>query len=290
MILSAALFGLVPFLTKTSYFYGGNAINTLFYRNFFSMVFSFFFVKKNHRGAKVSSVKLFYIFIISLLVGGTTLLLNIAYEVLATGIVTSIHFFYPVVIALTSRVFFKDNLTSTKYFSIIMAVVGLLLLMGANKNFDIYGMLLAFLSAVTYGFYIILMEKKGISEVNVFTTSFLLSFFIMLQTMIFNAGTLSVFFIVNSKFLISTIALSICSSFLGVIFLQKGIFLIGSTKASMMSLVEPIVALFCGIVLLKEDIEISSLFGCTILIFSLHLFFKDKGEAKDNLRKEVDLT
>lgn len=283
VVLSAILFGLVPLLTKYIYMSGGNAISVLFYRNLFSLIILVFLIPKKNMRETVPINKVIWIFFVSILVGMTTLLLNKSYELIPTGIATNIHFFYPIIIAIISRIFFKNRLGYKNYFSIIIIIIGLFFLMGFSKGFNLYGGILALLSAVTYGLYILLMEKKELAELNVYITTFLLAFFIVLQILLLHFSFSSINLHMDLKAMLFSFLLAICSSLFGVVFLQKGILILGSTKASMLCLFEPLVSLVCGIVFLREEVKTFTIVGCIFLLLGLYLFFSDKEEADEKV-------
>ena len=58
--------------------------------------------------------------------------------------------------------------------------------------------------------------------------------------------------------------------------LQIGIRLIGSTKASILCLAEPITSVVCGVVLLNEQLSIMKLIGCAFILLSSYAITKDK--------------
>ena len=60
-----------------------------------------------------------------------------------------------------------------------------------------------------------------------------------------------------------------------VALLQIGIRLIGSTKASILCLAEPITSVVCG-VLLNEQLSIMKLIGCAFILLSSYSITKDK--------------
>ena len=99
VIASAVLFGLMPLLAKEIYAMGGTALSLCVYRFLFSIPF-LCAVVKGEKGQTFSITKeeAKKIFILSLGCAGTPFLLFQSYQYISSGMATTIHFIYPVLV------------------------------------------------------------------------------------------------------------------------------------------------------------------------------------------------
>lgn len=66
--------------------------------------------------------------------------------------------------------------------------------------------------------------------------------------------------------------LALCSSFLAIVWLQKGIRYLGSTTASLFCLFEPVTSLIVGIFFLQEAASTPKLLGSALILLALLCF------------------
>lgn len=99
------------------------------------------------------------VFLLSLFRAATSLSLVIAYQNIASGVASTIHFMYPLVVAVVMMCFFRERGSVWTFAAIGMSIVGAVLLSLGNVDFShgdtTLGIVSATVSVVAYGGYIV---------------------------------------------------------------------------------------------------------------------------------------
>ena len=141
------------------------------------------------------------------------------------------------------------------------------------------GLLLAAGSGLTYAFYMVQLEKTRLSHQNAYKISFYLAIFILLETLVYHLLFSSIQFILPWNAYGLILLLSLVSSFLAVVLLQKGIQYLGSSTASLFCLFEPVTSVVCGALFLKEALTPAKIIGCCIIFTALIIMSREQHTA-----------
>ena len=144
-LIASATFGLIPLFSIPALENGVGLDSLLFYR--FSLasvlVAVLMWVKKIPFDIQKSEFGI--AFILGTLYAITALWLTEAYLYIPSGVATTIHFLYPVVVSLIMFVFYKDKLTMPILLAMAMAVSGVYMLSGGHTpggSINIKGLML----------------------------------------------------------------------------------------------------------------------------------------------------
>lgn len=175
-ILSAVLFGVNPLLSKQIYAMGGNSVTLTFFRMMITAV-TFWIVNAvwMHKDYSVSRDEFKKLFFCAQGYCLTPYLLWSSYNYLPSGMATTIHFVYPVLVLIGSIVFYHERLTRKKAVSCLFCVTGILCLCQADGTVSLMGFLLAFVSGIVYTLYILLLDHCGLVDMHPYKLSFWLS-------------------------------------------------------------------------------------------------------------------
>ena len=103
------------------------------------------------------------VFFLSLFRAATSLSLVIAYQHIASGVASTIHFMYPLAVALAMMCLFREKGSVWVFAAIGMSIVGAVLLSLGNIDFTqgntALGIVSASVSVVSYGGYIVVCER-----------------------------------------------------------------------------------------------------------------------------------
>ena len=239
-VASAILFGITPLITTLIYQFGANSMTVVFFRSLFVIPMLALIMKINHISFDISLRDLKNTAIVAILGSGlTTILLFTSYSYIDIGCATTLHFLYPIFVSLLCYVLYKEQLGKRKILSLCMAFLGSVFFFEWKQSSNQIGLLLTIASACTYAFYMVQLEQ-----------AYLL-----------------------------IILLSIISSFLAVILLQKGISYLGSSTASIYCLFEPITSIIVGYLFLQEPMTINKIIGCILILSSLILISREKKDS-----------
>lgn len=94
----------------------------------------------------------------------TPLLLSSSYYFISSGMATTIHFVYPVFTLLGCVLFCHAPLSGVKVLCAALCSAGILMFYTPGQSGNAAGVLLAFLSGITYSFYIIYLDQSGLGN------------------------------------------------------------------------------------------------------------------------------
>lgn len=272
--LSAIIFGLMPLLTKIIIARGATSLTIPFFRVFYVTIVLFFVLKIKKIDFHLEKRDLLSVILTSIFGSGLTIIiLNESYNYVDTGIATSLHFLYPLFVAILCCFFYGEKIKKKQIISLSFALVGIICFM-SKGNGSLFGYLLAIASGLTYAFYLVKMDKTGLVKMNAFKLSFYLALFTTIEIFTMNLFMQDVVFKMDAIAYGLLLVLALSSSFLATVLLQKGVLLLGSTRASFICLLEPVTSMIVGILWLNEAFTFNKGLGGLAIIISLIIFLK----------------
>ena len=131
---SSSTFGLAPFFTISLLSSGFSSFEVLAYRwgvaSFTLIIFGIFLGETFCINRKDFGT----VFILSLFRAATSLSLVIAYQHIASGVASTIHFMYPLAVALAMMFFFREKKSFSILFAVVISLIGAALL--SSRNID----------------------------------------------------------------------------------------------------------------------------------------------------------
>lgn len=266
--LSAIIFGLMPLLTKIIIARGATSLTIPFFRVFYVTIVLFFVLKIKKIDLHLEKRDLLSVILTSIFGSGITIIiLNESYNYVDTGIATSLHFLYPLFVAILCCFFYGEKIKKKQIISLSFALIGIICFM-SKGNGSLFGYLLAIASGLTYAFYLVKMDKTGLVKMNALKLSFYLALFTTIEIFTMNLFMQYVVFKMDVLSYTLLLVLALSSSFLATVLLQKGMLLLGSTRASFICLLEPVTSMIVGILWLNEAVTFNKGLGGLAIIFS----------------------
>jgi len=271
VMISAIVFGSMPLMAKTAYQEGANAVTLTFLRFILVIPILYFFVKRDKKTTiGVSKKELKKLLIVGTMgYGATALTLYMSYNYIASGIATTLHFVYPVLVILTYVIFFKYPASSAKLLAVSLTLIGVLLLNNSSGDLNIIGVVLAFGSAITYSFYVIFLDRSGLKNMNALKMTMYLCIIASSMMLVFGLATGSLAFSMSPLGWGVSLLLSILVAFLGVSLFQIGVALIGPENTSILSTLEPITSIVIGVMIFNEVITTRMIFGFVSILVAV---------------------
>lgn len=267
VISSALIYGLMPLLAKFIYAEGVTPLSLVLLRNAFALLVVMIFAGASGTDLKVSPKLLPKICIIGLMCSCVTpLLLFSSYSFIPSGSATVLHFIYPAVVVLGEFMFLKSKLKCGHVISVIICVAGIALFYSPESKLNAEGSLLAILSGITYASYIVSLsafKHRKIPSVTFNFYTYLATTVIMIPVCIFTSQLklpVSV-----TGWLLSAV-FGFLVGFGAVILFQKGTFIIGGSKAAILSTLEPITSVIAGVLILGEPMSFLTFAGIVLVI------------------------
>lgn len=272
--LSAIIFGLMPLLTKIIIARGATSLTIPFFRVFYVTIVLFLVLKIKKIDLHLEKRDLISAILTSIFGSGLTIIiLNESYNYVDTGIAISLHFLYPLFVAILCCFFYGEKIKKKQIISLSFALVGIICFM-SKGNGSLFGYFLAIASGLTYAFYLVKMDKSGLVKMNALKLSFYLALFTTIEIFTMNLFMQEVVFKMDALSYGLLLVLALSSSFLATVLLQKGVLLLGSTRASFICLLEPVTSIIVGILWLNEAFTLNKGLGGLAIIISLIIFLK----------------
>jgi len=277
IILSACAFGIMPILAKLSYIGGANTYTTLFLRFFFAAIMLLYYLKSKGISMKVTRKQLFLVIIIG--VFGFTLTtssLFMSYNYISIGMASMIFYTYPSIVTLLAFMFNKEKIYKRKIISLVISLIGIYILIDTGSvSFNLKGIILAGTATLLYSLYVLGASHKEFRNIN----SYVLTFYISCASAVFMFITANVTgnFNIHISFyaLVSILLLAFISTVVALMAFLEGVRIIGPSKASIFSTIEPIVGLILGTLILKEPISVRIVIGSVFILLSVIILTRE---------------
>ena len=272
---AAASYGMNPLFALPLYAGGIGVNSVLFYRYAFAaLIYGLWlkFVKKT--SLKISLNEFFPLLILGLFFSLSSLTLFEAFKHIEAGIACTILFIYPVMVAVIMSLFFKERMTKTTMSSIFLTFSGILLLYKGkpDENLNLHGVMIVLLSALLYALYIVGVKNiKAVRHINRGKMSFYVMLFGLL-VYIYNLKFCTKLQIIDKPELwLCAVALSIIPTIVSLETLTVSIKLIGSTTTAILGALEPLTAIFIGVLLFNEHLTPRIFLGVMMVLSGVFL-------------------
>lgn len=270
-IISASTFGLIPVFSIPALNAGMSVNNVLFYRFLISMIIlgSYLLIKKH--SIKVKKEEFLTLAGLILLSGTTAFCLMKSYCYIPSGVATTIHFLYPVLVTVLMTLLFKERFSMWFGLAIALAVSGVATISGLSSGAEVnaIGLGYALMTVLTYALYIVGINKSKAGRMNGLT----MTFYVMVMLCVFFL-TLSLFegkiqMIPDFKVFGNITMLALFPTLLSNFTLIMAIKKIGSTTTAIMGCVEPVTAVMMGVLILGEPLFMHHIAGIALILTSV---------------------
>ena len=273
--IAAASYGMNPLFTLPLYSIGIGANSVLFYRYALAIIIYWIWLKLVKKvSLHLHREEIIPMLILSLLFSFSSLTLFDAFKYIEAGIACTILFIYPVLVAIIMAIFFNEKITKTTVNAILLTSVGIVLLYHGKSGLTLntHGVVVVFLSALFYALYIVGVKKiKAIQHVNRNKMSFYVMLFGLL-VYIFNLKFCTQLQIIDKPiFWLFPIGLALFPTIISLETINISIKLIGSTKTAILGALEPLTAIFFGILFFNEHLTIRISIGIVLIITGVFL-------------------
>lgn len=278
--IAAASYGTNPLFAIPLYARGLNVNSVLFYRYAIAvLIYALWlkFVKKI--SFKITKKELLPIFALGVLYSISSITLFSSFQFIEAGVACTILFIYPVIVALIMSIFFKEKLTKTVIGSIFLTSIGILLLYkGKNGiSLNINGIILVLFSALSYALYMIGINTiKPIQKIN----RAKLTFYVMtagLTVYIYNILTTTPLQTLSTPSMwVFAIGLALFPTIISLETITISIKLIGSTTTAILGALEPLTAIFFGIIFFHEQMTVRIASGVILILIGVFQIILNK--------------
>ncbi|MED4585290.1 DMT family transporter [Brevibacillus choshinensis] len=280
VFVSAAGFGVMSIFAVYAYEAGVSVSTLLFLRFLFASALFFGWLAWRKESFRINRKQVLSLFCL----GGIMYTLQSlsffsAVQYIPTSMAALLLYTFPVFVAILSYFVDKEKLRKKTIIAMLISLVGLGMVLGLSfGGIQPLGVGLALLAALFYSVYIVTGNRvvKGLSP---FVTSAYISLFASLSTFLVaqKDGGVDLSFGVQGWWALGGIV--IFSTVVAISTFFRGLQLIGSTKASVLSTLEPVVTFACSALLLGESFNWLQLLGGAAVLSGAVLIVSGKEEA-----------
>jgi len=204
----------------------------------------------------------------------TALFLTASYLYIPSGVATTIHFLYPVLVTAIMIAFFKDKISLPVIVATGMAILGVWLLSRGEGQggVGLKGLLMVLSTVVTYAIYIVGVNKSCVHRMDGLKMTFYMLFacaVIFLVNLLVKGQGLDAMPSANAA--VHVFLLALIPTLISDLTLILAIQHVGSTTAAIMGCMEPLTAVSMGVLFLGEHFGFSQLLGVLIVLVAVFI-------------------
>ncbi|PID88586.1 MAG: EamA family transporter [Bacteroidia bacterium] len=289
-LLSSSSFGMIPLFTLPLMAAGFTTACILLYRHVFAALILAIMLLIKGEDLKLNIKELCSVILCGVLYFFSAFLLFNGYKEMTTGLATTLHFLYPVFVALIMGLFFKQKVSPFTMIAIALALTGIFLLCRINSSstVSLLGIIFVVLSGLAYAIYIVAINNiKVLREMNNLKLTF--------YTMSFCACILlgqglylsEIELLKEATHWINALLLALVPTLVSNIALIRAIKSIGSTLSSVLGAMEPLVAILIGIFVFKESFNLQIGIGISLILLAVILIILSP-LLDDNIKKRIE--
>ena len=211
--------------------------------------------------------------IMGFLVAISSLTLFQSYNYMDVGIASTLLFVYPIMVALIMWLVFKEKLTLPTVLCILLALggIGLLYQGGDGTTLSMVGILLVMASALSYAIYIVGVNQSTLKHVATLRLTFYVLLFGMTLFLIRVDFGKSLHIVQEWYLWGNLLALAVFPTAISFLCTTQAIQYIGSTPTAILGALEPLTAVFWGVVVFGESLTTRLSCGMLMIILAVTL-------------------
>ena len=278
---AAATYGMNPLFTLPLYKEGMDPDSVLFFRYLFAIPILGIMLKARGRSFKLKRKEVLPLIILGWLVAISSLTLFQSYNYMEAGIASTILFVYPILVALIMAFVFKEKITLQTVLCIFLALsgIGLLYKGGDGGPLNMTGIILVMLSALSYAIYMVGVKQSALKNLPGMRLTFYILLFGLAVYVIRLKFGLELQVIPSWKGWGNVVALAFLPTVVSLLCTTLAIRYIGATPAAILGALEPVTAVFFGVMVFGEQLTFRLAIGIVMIIISVSLIIAGKAAA-----------
>lgn len=281
VLLASIAFSSKAIMVKLAYVYSVNAATLIVLRMVFSIPFFIgliFWIRHRKESVKLSRADTMQLIFIGVVTGYGSMWLNFAGLTYVTaGLERVILFLYPTLVVLLNAVLHQHKITRYEVVALTLSYAGVFLVVGHDLSIPtvaaantLLGAGLVLASAVAYAFYLVLSGKL----IPRLGASLFTAYIMIIISMASGVHFLLTEDISHTMHLpvpvyILSFMIAVIATVLPSIFLNKGIHLLGSSKASLVSSIGPVSTIFLAWLFLGEPVTLLQTVGTSLVLLGV---------------------
>ena len=280
--IAAASYGMNPLFTLPLYSAGMSVDTVLFYRYSLAVIVLGIMMKFQKQSFAIKRVDVLPLCIMGLLFAFSSLFLFMSYNYMDAGIASTILFVYPVLVAIIMAVVFKEKVSPITMFSIALAFVGISMLCKSpgGQTLNLVGITFVFLSSLSYAIYIVGVNRSSLKDMPIAKLTFYVLLFGLSVYVVRLQFCTELQVIPTPMLWINAVSLAVFPTVISLVTMTKAIHYIGSTPTAILGALEPVTALFFGVLVFGEQLTPRIILGILMVITAVTLIIGGKSLLK----------
>ena len=280
--IAAASYGMNPLFTLPLYSAGMSVDTVLFYRYSLAVIVLGIMMKFQKQSFAIKRVDVLPLCIMGLLFAFSSLFLFMSYNYMDAGIASTILFVYPVLVAIIMAVVFKEKVSPITMFSIALAFVRISMLCKSpgGQTLSLVGITFVFLSSLSYAIYIVGVNRSSLKDMPIAKLTFYVLLFGLSVYVVRLQFCTELQVIPTPMLWINAVSLAVFPTVISLVTMTKAIHYIGSTPTAILGALEPVTALFFGVLVFGEQLTPRIILGILMVITAVTLIIGGKSLLK----------
>ena len=276
--IAAASYGLNPLFALPLYGAGLGVDSVLFYRYVLAVVMLGALMLFRRQSFALRRRDVLPLAAMGVLFSVSSLLLFESYNLMDAGIASTILFVYPVMVAVIMAVGFRERVTAATVVSIALACGGISLLYkgGDGATLNLAGVVLVFLSALSYAVWIVAVNRSSLKDLPTEKLTFYCLVFGSLVYVVRLRGCADLQPVPSSLMWVNAVALALFPTIVSLVAMAGAIRRIGSTPTAILGALEPVTALFFGVAVFGERFTLRIGTGVLLILVAVTLIIAGK--------------
>lgn len=276
--IAAASYGLNPLFTLPLYRAGVGVDSVLFYRYVLAVAMLGVLMLVRGRSFALRKCEILPLAALGFLFSFSSLFLFVSYNHMEAGIASTILFLYPVLVAVIMAAFFHEKVSVTTVLSIGLAFTGIALLYrgGDGATLSLAGVVLVFLSSLCYALYIVWVNRSSLRDMPTEKLTFYALLFGSCVYVVRLASGGGLQPIPTPGLWVNAVSLALFPTIVSLVTMAAAIHRIGSTPTAILGALEPVTALFFGVVVFGEPFTSRIATGVMLILLAVTLIIAGK--------------
>ncbi len=272
LILSAFFYGILPLFATIAYKGGINGVTLSFLRSVLSVPLLFVMIKADRKSLHLTKKQLRSVINLGTIGGALPIvLLYLSYNYISTGLATTLHFIYPLIIVIASAIIYHEKMSRITLCSVLLVTIGIFMFSDISVRVSKAGIILALLSGIFYSFYVIYIDRTSLDRMDYLVLTFYIMLIMSISILIFGIATGEISFDFSSVSWSFAALISLITTLGAMPLLQMGIRYEGASTAGIISTVEPITTIILGATFLGEVLGTGQIIGGALILFGVFL-------------------
>lgn len=280
IVISAMGYAVMPSISTLAYARGLSVSTVLFYRFLISAIFVWVVIAVQKIPYKMSFKHGLYLTVIGFF--GYTLcskVLFMGYQYVSGSVATMILFTHPIFVVLGEAVLEKKIPSRNKLMAITMAIVGLIIILyEKNMTYSLYGVVLCFLSSVSYAVYCLGLSEPRTRNLPSLTVTAYVTTLSAAYNFVECIQSGSDLIVTDSVSLTLLAFLAIGGTVIPAITFFSGLKIVGSGAATIISTVEPAFVYILEVLVLGQAFIFKNILGGIVIAIAVVLLNEKKNQ------------